>query len=78
MNSVQYLDELRRQLQGLPQEEIDSCFRYYGEYLADAGPDQQEAAMERLGPPSRLRPSSRRIGLSDPWRHRKRISPDTA
>ena len=52
MNSAQYLDELRRQLQGLPQEEIDSCVRYYEEYLADAGPDQQEAAMERLGSPS--------------------------
>ena len=33
MNSAQYLDELRRQLQGLPQEEIDSCVRYYEEYL---------------------------------------------
>ena len=52
MNSVQYLDELRRQLQGLPQEEIDSCVRYYEEYLADAGPVQQEAALERLGSPA--------------------------
>lgn len=54
MNSAQYLDELRRQLRGLPQEEIDRCVGYYEEYFADAGPDQEPEAVERLGAPAQI------------------------
>ncbi len=52
MTNTQYLDELRRQLQGLPQEEIDSCIRYYEEYLAEAGAEGMDGVLERLGSPA--------------------------
>jgi uncharacterized membrane protein len=50
----EYLDEVRFNLSVLPKDEVDMAIRFYDEYLSDAGPEHESAAMEELGKPYHL------------------------
>lgn len=54
MNTQEYINELKLHLRKLSDDDREDAIAYYFEYLAEAGPDGAEAAMERLGPPARL------------------------
>lgn len=50
----EFLEQLRRQLRDLPQEEIDNAIRYYEEYLDEAGPENMEQVMAQLESPEKV------------------------
>jgi len=54
MKAAEYLYELRKRLKQLPPEEIDQAMGYYEEYFAEAGPDEEEELIQRLGSPSQV------------------------
>ena len=54
MNTQEYLNELKIQLRKMPDEDREDAISYYFEYLAEAGPDGAEEAMEKLGTPAQL------------------------
>ena len=54
MNTQDYINELKIQLRRLPDEDREDAIAYYFEYLAEAGPDGVEEAMEKLGTPAEL------------------------
>jgi|GEM_PF-1146410 len=53
MTKHEYLAELLKRLQVLPENESTEALAYYSEYLSDAG-DEAAAAMERLGTPAEV------------------------
>jgi len=54
MNMQEYINELKIHLSKLPDEDREDAISYYFEYLAEAGPDGAEQAMEKLGTPAEL------------------------
>jgi len=54
MNTQEYINELKIQLRKLPDDDREDAISYYFEYLAEAGPDGTEEAMEKLGTPAEL------------------------
>ena len=54
MNTQDYINELKNQLRKLPDEDREDAISYYFEYLAEAGPEGAEEAMEKLGTPAEL------------------------
>ena len=53
MTRTEYIEQLRRRLRVLPEEELRDALNYYDEYLREAGNDQTQA-IERLGPPAEV------------------------
>ncbi|WP_158584428.1 DUF1700 domain-containing protein [Lachnotalea sp. AF33-28] len=51
MNRNEYLEILDRQLRRLPADDREKAMEYYREYFDEAGPEQEEAAVEELGDP---------------------------
>jgi len=54
MNMQEYINELKIHLSKLADEDREDAISYYFEYLAEAGPDGIEEAMEKLGSPAEL------------------------
>lgn len=54
MTKYEFLGDLSRLLSDLPEEERKQAMRYYEDYFADAGEEQEEAVMEELGSPAEL------------------------
>ncbi|MDQ0216397.1 putative membrane protein [Oikeobacillus pervagus] len=52
MSKEEYLKQLRRKLKKLPKEEIDIAVDFYREYFEEAGEENIEQVMAKLGPPS--------------------------
>ena len=54
MNKEQYLQELRKSLKVLPQEDRDEAIEFYEEYFDDAGIENEGKVIEELGDPKQL------------------------
>ena len=54
MNRNEYMAALRRALAGLPEEERANALRYYEEYFDDAGPENEQKAIDGLGAPEQV------------------------
>lgn len=54
MNKQEYLNELRKNLKRLPEQEINDALEYYTEYLEEAGPENEATVLEELGSPKEL------------------------
>lgn len=50
-NKQEFLDKLRSGLQSLPLEEREEALSYYQDYFEDAGPEQEQAVLQKLGAP---------------------------
>lgn len=51
MNKEEYLKTLAHKLRRLPKEDYDTAMEYFVEYFAEAGPEQEQQAIEDLGTP---------------------------
>ena len=49
MNKVEFIEELKKRLEGLPSEEIENAINYYYEYFEDAGIDDETDVTISLG-----------------------------
>lgn len=58
MNKYEFLNELRRELAFLPQEELGDAIDYYEEYISES--DDEETALRELGTPKRIAEDIRR------------------
>ena len=54
MNKRQFIKELKRNLEGLPSEEIENAINYYSEYFEDAGIDEELDVTISLGTPKQV------------------------
>ena len=54
MNKTEFLAQLKRKLKNLPADEIAAALAYYDEYISDAGPGNEAAAIEALGTPAEV------------------------
>lgn len=54
MDKASYLKELRRRLHRLPVHEIDAALIYYEEYFDEAGEENEQQVIQRLGSPSQV------------------------
>jgi len=54
MNRKEFLKDLRRALEHLPFEERENAISYYEEYLDDAGPEEEAAAIRGFGSPASI------------------------
>ncbi|HCC35067.1 MAG TPA: hypothetical protein DEQ02_05315 [Ruminococcaceae bacterium] len=54
MNKNQFMAELGGKLSSLPAEERDAALRYYEEYFIDAGPENEQSAIDQLGSPKEV------------------------
>lgn len=54
MNREQFLAKLRSKLRRLPTEDVEDALEYYREYLDDAGPDNEAAAIAAWGSPDEV------------------------
>ncbi|MDR3304954.1 MAG: DUF1700 domain-containing protein [Clostridiales Family XIII bacterium] len=54
MTAYEYIQELKYHLRKLPDDDREDAITYYFEYLAEAGPEGEMAAMQRLGSPAQL------------------------
>ena len=59
MTRTEFLDELERLLDGLPEEERKSAVRYYEDYFADAGVEHEQDVLRELGSPGKVAASIR-------------------
>ena len=49
MNKVEFIEEIKKILEGLPSEEIENAINYYSEYFEDAGIDDETDVTISLG-----------------------------
>lgn len=49
MNRKEFIEELRRLLAGMPEEEMREAVQYYEDYFADAGEENEEQVLRELG-----------------------------
>jgi len=54
MNKAEFLKQLMRKLKNLPAHEVNEALAYYDEYLSDAGPENEAAAIAELGTPAEV------------------------
>ena len=54
MSKKEYLARLEQCLAGISPEERQAAMEYYTDYLEDAGPEGEQAAMEQLGTPEKV------------------------
>jgi uncharacterized membrane protein len=51
MDKTKFLTVLREHLKRLPEREIENAVAYYEEYFLDAGDENEQSVLEKLGPP---------------------------
>ena len=51
MTKQEYLDILKKKLNRLPKIEYDKAMEYFNEYFEDAGPENEQEAIQTLGDP---------------------------
>lgn len=51
MNRIEYMNQLAHRLKRLPKEDYDKAMDYFNEYFEDAGPENEQQAIEDLGSP---------------------------
>jgi len=54
MTKTAFLAELRRKLGAMPEAEAIAAIAYYDEYLSEAGPENEAAAIAELGSPAQV------------------------
>ncbi len=54
MNKTEYLKELSNKLKKMPREEANEAVQYYSEYFEDAGAENEQSVIERIGSPEQL------------------------
>ena len=54
MNSAEYIYKLERRLKNIPKEEREDAIAYYSEFFQDAGEEETEKIIERIGSPSQV------------------------
>lgn len=54
MNKEAYLKKLKGKLKKLPMEEVDAALDYYREYFEEAGEENTEQVIRKLGSPSQV------------------------
>ncbi len=54
MNRAEFMRQLERLLQGIPQAEREAALRYYNDYFEDAGAESEQDVLEALGNPARV------------------------
>lgn len=59
MTRTEFLNELERLLDGLPEEERRAAVRYYEDYFADAGEEYEQDVLRELGSPEKVAASIR-------------------
>lgn len=52
MNKEEYMKQMHHYLRRLPKEDFDRAIEYFEEYFAEAGPAQEQQAIEDLGSPA--------------------------
>lgn len=78
MTRDEFLSQLRKNLKRLPKEELEDVLSYYSEYFDEAGPENEQSALEELGSPARIAsqillrnwntsPKTAKKGLSAVW-----------
>ncbi len=51
MDRNEYMKQMRHHLRRLPKEDFDRAMEYFEEYFEEAGPEQEQQAIEDLGTP---------------------------
>ena len=51
MNRIEYMNQLAHMLKRLPKEDYDKAMDYFNEYFDEAGPENEQQAIEDLGSP---------------------------
>lgn len=51
MTRQEYMEELKKYLKRLPQEDFDNAIEYFSEYFEEAGPEKEQQVMRELGEP---------------------------
>lgn len=51
MTRVEYINSLANKLRRLPKEDYDTAMQYFQEYFEEAGPENEQQAIEDLGSP---------------------------
>ena len=51
MTRQEYMEELKKYLKRLPQEDFDNAIEYFSEYFEEAGPEKEQQVMGELGEP---------------------------
>ncbi|MCI8370962.1 MAG: DUF1700 domain-containing protein [Lachnospiraceae bacterium] len=54
MNREEFMKQLERLLQNLPEEERQDALQYYEDYFEDAGPDRETEVIRELGSPEHV------------------------
>lgn len=54
MNREVFIDELRKELSKLPEEEVEAAVEYYEEYFDEAGKDNEDNVIKALGNPKKV------------------------
>ena len=54
MNREVFIDELRKELSKLPEEEVEAAVEYYEEYFDEAGEDNEDNVIKALGNPKKV------------------------
>ena len=54
MKKAEYIEELRKKLEGLCEEDYEDAIRYCEEYFDEAGEGNEEQVVEELGSPSKF------------------------
>ena len=54
MNKVEFMVQLERLLQGIPQQEKVEAIQYYNDYFEDAGEENEQEVIEALGTPEKV------------------------
>lgn len=54
MNKSEYLNELRKYLKRVPQQDLEDALEYYEEYFEEAGVENEQKIIDELGTPKEL------------------------
>lgn len=54
MNRIEFIAELERLLEDMPEEERRAAVQYYADYFADAGEEKEEDVLRELGSPRKV------------------------
>lgn len=78
MNKTEFMRQLESLLQNISEQERQEALQYYGDYFADAGPENEQAVIEALGNPARVAENIRRdlygAGYGDGYEARKPVT----
>ena len=53
MDNLEYIERLKKKLRSLPPNELEDALQYYREYFDEAGPENEQKAIEELGSPEK-------------------------